>query len=95
MLKGCNIILKKISNDKQRPLDLKENISNKKFIQKLIHVAALIIAMSGKSLDHYIAALSEVKVLIPEFDPIIGIADFEIAQRLGAQEIFLHLLGKN
>ena len=67
-------------------------------IHIIIHgkaIAALIIAMSGKSLDHYIAALSEVKVLIPEFDPIIGIADFEIAQRLGAQEIFLHLLGKN
>ena len=45
MLKGCNIIFfkKKISNDKQRPLDFEENISNKKFI---LHVALIIATFS-------------------------------------------------
>ena len=44
MLKGCNIIFKKkISNDKQRPFDFEENISNKKFI---LHVALIIATFS-------------------------------------------------
>ena len=56
---------------------------------------ALVILMKSKSREHYDGAFSLTHELFPDFSPIHGMADHEIASRASAQHIFDGLLVKS
>jgi hypothetical protein len=64
------------------------------FVREHHFFPGIVVLMTGKTYQKYLAVFEAIHELIPAFDPIEGMSDFEIASRNAANNVFEHLNAK-